>query len=824
MCLPFLLSACGGDNAGSSISAQPRATASESDSTTGSGAVSAAPTAIAGTGQSVFETESVLLQGNASAASGRTIRRVQWLQDSRDTIRASLPSDASQEQIRFLAPQVESDTALTFIFRVEDDVGNVSEDKVLVYVKDKLPNQLPVPVTGSDFTVNNASKTVTLNGCDSFDRDGTVKAFQWREITSNHAREFSAGCRTEATLSRADASDVQYVFELTVTDDQNASASRQLTVTQTKASSNTVPVVTSAQANPSPARPGETIELIAQAMDAQGHPIQYLWEQIEGPPVALIDKERQQAKAVAPANETTLKFRVRALDGATTADAADSRVLEVPVQKRAVYNELTPQQCLATPTREGCFTAAKMTLASNAGTAATGLAAASDSAGSCNPKANNSWPHFWGALHEHTAYSDGTELTKPAHVFASVKSKGFDFAFSTDHSDNMGLPVPIVAAKNPMFCTSNPLACVLSDPSDFQSNLSKWDAVQAQAIKASTTQFTAIRGFEWTSDRYGHANVLMSTNFINPKTGPGYAGTMDAFWQWFVAPYSLGGGSDGLLVFNHPGREDSIHGPLSSAKAPFSPVSNALDSGDVPSNPVSPVLTSSGDPAYTFNDFAYIPQADYRVVGVEVFGKGDEYDTKGKRRSWYAYALDKGWYLAPTGSEDHHETAWGDSSLPKTVIIARTRSQDDLREAMLARRMYAVAQQYNDIKLEFFAEDSNGKQPMGSRIASKDKLVRFSYAVTQREGRKSSLDPNKLIVELYSSQGAKSAGGDYMPVQTSGNAIDRQSFSLPMKDTQSWAFLRVRDASKAGNPVVAVSAPIWFKPGSVPLPSCNSGR
>jgi len=50
----------------------------------------------------------------------------------------------------------------------------------------------------------------------------------------------------------------------------------------------------------------------------------------------------------------------------------------------------------------------------------------------------------------------------------------------------------------------------------------------------------------------------MSQHFINPKLGPGYLLTMEGFWAWFVTPTSLGGGSDGLMIFNHPGREYAI--------------------------------------------------------------------------------------------------------------------------------------------------------------------------------------------------------------------------------------------------------------------------
>src|SRR6185503_6686266 len=99
-----------------------------------------------------------------------------------------------------------------------------------------------------------------------------------------------------------------------------------------------------------------------------------------------------------------------------------------------------------------------------------------------------------------------------------------------------------------------------------------------------------------------------------------------------------------------PGREADVNGPLTAAGA-------------------------GGDPAYTWNDFAYRPEADARVVGLEMYGKsGDYYDTDhgAPAGGWLAHALDKGWHVAPVGAEDEHGTSWAQPNRAKTVIIAGT--------------------------------------------------------------------------------------------------------------------------------------------------------
>ncbi len=538
------------------------------------------------------------------------------------------------------------------------------------------------------------------------------------------------------------------------------------------------------------------------------------------------DFAQRAIRFIAPqVNQTSiLNFTVRAESsrGQVVSDELTVQVdnKSAPVQSANSKPMLKSAEFSPNPVRPS----EEVTLTANPITPGVGLAAGSDSAGSCTPGGELSWPHFWGALHEHTAYSDGAANTKPSDVFSRVKSKGLDFAISTDHSDNMGLPVPVTVADEPQFCVTSPLSCVLSDPQDPVSNFMKWDATLDQAQKMSSSGFTAMRGYEWTSDRFGHANILFSRNYINPKTGPGYAITMDSLWAWFLAPANFGGGNDGLLVFNHPGREDALHGPLTEIKSAIpvntlaSPIASGLSELGLGGHAAHSVLTSEGDPAYAFNDFAYVPTADYRVVGIEVFGKGDEYDTDGKKGSWLAYALDKGWYLAPAGSEDHHDRSWGESNLPKTVLIARTRKPEDLREAMTARRMYAVAQNFNDLQLVLTAKDSKREYHMGSRIASPDSSLQFNFRMEVRPGKTAPYDLSKTVIEVISSQGQNST--KYTPVSTATG--QQSSFKLPVKDRQSWMFVRVRDS--ISKKIVAVSAPFWFKPGSAPLPTCNPSR
>lgn len=347
-----------------------------------------------------------------------------------------------------------------------------------------------------------------------------------------------------------------------------------------------------------------------------------------------------------------------------------------------------------------------------------------------------------GAIHEHSGYSDGWPGSTPTNYFESGRSYGLDFLFGGEHSDNG--PIPVAFSS---YCTDDPTyatACTTEDP-DKVSQINKWQAHLDKAIAATTPTFTAARGFEWTSDTFGHINVYFSTNEENAKTDGGYGATMETFYNWFDTPVALRGGADGIATFNHPGDKCNA---------------NAIDTS-----------------LCNWNDFAYVADADERMVGIEMFNTRKDFDR------YYWRALDKGWHVGAVGAEDlgHKKTDnWGGPEWAKTVILSSGRSMADLKAAMLARRMYAV--RTTEVRLEFAV---NG-EIMGSRIsAAPGDDVRIAG---------SSNVPGASLDVVTS-------GG--LVVATGGGAIDAV---VPASGAQRYYYLRVRDASGRN---VGYSSPVW---------------
>lgn len=132
---------------------------------------------------------------------------------------------------------------------------------------------------------------------------------------------------------------------------------------------------------------------------------------------------------------------------------------------------------------------------------------------------------FYGDLHNHTGYSDGTG--RPEDALRQMRARGLHFAAITDHGELLDQPTAVPDAE-------------------------KWAAAARQVAACASADFVAIRGFEWTSPHQGHSNVWCSTDYTSYQaTGDA---TMGAYYEWLAGARPI----DGARVqagFNHPGRE-----------------------------------------------------------------------------------------------------------------------------------------------------------------------------------------------------------------------------------------------------------------------------
>jgi hypothetical protein len=172
-----------------------------------------------------------------------------------------------------------------FELSVTDNSGAVSKDQMSVTVQSQaiVPNQAPVANAGNDQTITLPVNSVTLDGKNSFDPDGTLTAYGWKQISGPSTATVAPSNVSLTTISKLVAG--QYIFELSVTDNNGTTNADRVTITvnPSAAKLNMPPVAISG--------PSDTISLptssytldATQSIDPDGTISSYQWEEISGP-------------------------------------------------------------------------------------------------------------------------------------------------------------------------------------------------------------------------------------------------------------------------------------------------------------------------------------------------------------------------------------------------------------------------------------------------------------------------------------------------------------------------------------------------------------
>lgn len=317
-----------------------------------------------------------------------------------------------------------------------------------------------------------------------------------------------------------------------------------------------------------------------------------------------------------------------------------------------------------------------------------------------------------GDLHNHTVRSDGNG--DPAKAFASMRNAGLDFAALTDHSSVSKL-------------AGDAGTCIDFTCAGLGLNEASWQEAGRLADAANDDEdFTAIRGFEWSSPQLGHINVWFGQTWVDPLSTGGVDATdgtaqfvhdggapiSDAqaalvgqilraaptrglgivgFQDWLKQPPDravLGGGNDSIAGFNHPGREAGRYG-----------------------------------------QFRFDPELRSRMVSIEVFNRGEDYlfegiDSDPSIQSPIQQCLQAGWQTGLTGVTDEHGTAWGTpENNGRTGIYVGALTRAGVRAGMESRHLFAT--RLRGLRLDAAA---NGV-PMGGTLAHDRGPVTFALDV-----------------------------------------------------------------------------------------------
>lgn len=287
---------------------------------------------------------------------------------------------------------------------------------------------------------------------------------------------------------------------------------------------------------------------------------------------------------------------------------------------------------------------------------------------------------YFGQLHSHTSYSDGSGTLDAAleYVKNLPESANVDFVAFTDHSnyfDKSGAANPEGALYDMSLAT------------EYSQGLWKEFKDKVAAFNASQSDVVALGGFEMTwSGGPGHINTFNTPGIVSRNNTTLNNKTSDAGMKAYYALLSQPEGTDSLSQFNHPG-------------------------------------TTFGN----FSDFSYWDAViDSRIYMVEVGNGEGQIGAGGYYPSYeqYIMALDKGWHVAPTNNQDNHKGKWGNANDARDVILTDDFSEQGIYDAIRAMRMYAT----EDKNLELYYT-VNG-QKLGSSIEEVPEQLDISVQVS----------------------------------------------------------------------------------------------
>lgn len=298
---------------------------------------------------------------------------------------------------------------------------------------------------------------------------------------------------------------------------------------------------------------------------------------------------------------------------------------------------------------------------------------------------------------------------------------GLDFFAVTDHSDSFD---------------NADMGAIDADGADISAD---WAAGKQAAASVTGEDFVGLFGFEmtWPEDKQlGHISTFNTPGW-QTRDQADFENVPTALENYYKALTSVPGS---VSQFNHP---DTVHGD--------------------------------------FERFDhYSPQYDAVVSLLEVAGEDGVVDCE-----YYDLALDKGWHVAPTNNQNNHKGQWGDASEARTVVLAKSLTEEALYAAMKDRRVYAT--QDSDLAIYY---ELNGTA-MGSILPKSEEAE----------------------ITVFLSDPTDEAIGSVEVVADGGEAIARQWVETPTKMLElsvpsgySYYYLRVTQPD--GD--VAVTAPVWM--------------
>lgn len=256
---------------------------------------------------------------------------------------------------------------------------------------------------------------------------------------------------------------------------------------------------------------------------------------------------------------------------------------------------------------------------------------------------------YFGNLHAHTSYSDGSGT--PAMAFDHARLRGLDFMAVTEHNHSAAESGAGNRRDGLLIAT----APALYAGSPGGNRVSLVDAALTASVPG---EFVALYGQEFSTISSGNHTNVFEIGSVIPATNGAY----DDLTAWLgTNPDSQG--LPAIIQFNHPSAEFRR--------------TNEYGRDDFG------------------NDQAWLREMGRHAALIEIISgpglsEGVGVAMARDREYDYVHYLNMGFRVAPTANQDNHYYNWGDMTAARTGVIAPELTRDAILGALRARRVYAT--------------------------------------------------------------------------------------------------------------------------------------
>jgi hypothetical protein len=284
-------------------------------------------------------------------------------------------------------------------------------------------------------------------------------------------------------------------------------------------------------------------------------------------------------------------------------------------------------------------------------------------------------PVWYGLLHAHTYFSDGSGT--PTQAYARAKEKNLSFFAVTEHNHAAAeagakeRADKVLIATTPDLYNSTAPVAVRREPKNGPPQTVTVSSVISAARAASDGSFIGLYGQEFSTISSGnHLNVLQWDDVLTVPNG--------SFKELYnLIDTKVGQGTPlPVIQLNHPNFVPDLF--LSSTK------SNEKRND------------------YGFDDYgkdfrALVNASDRYVCLIEVLSgpamteeSHQRYHYNDSHERDYYYYLSQGYHLSPSVGHDNHYPTWGDATPARMGVYASNLTPDELYRAMRANRTFAT--------------------------------------------------------------------------------------------------------------------------------------